>query len=52
MGNFFRQFWMNVKLNRGRCEECGEILPDEHPIPGYQACSEECAYRLWADSMA
>ena len=42
MGNLLRRFWMNVKLNRGRCGECGVILPDVHFVKGY--CSEACAY--------
>jgi hypothetical protein len=42
------RWWMNVKLNRGRCEECGKILPDVHPVKNYRACSEACAYAIWA----
>lgn len=38
---------MNVKLNRGRCENCEAILPDIHPVPGYRACSEDCATDIW-----
>lgn len=42
-----RRFWMNVKLARGRCENCGGILPDVRPIPNYRACSEACADEIW-----
>jgi hypothetical protein len=48
----FARVWMNVKLNRGRCEECGQILPDVHPIPNYRACSEKCATQIWADELS
>jgi hypothetical protein len=47
-----RRFRMNVKLNRGRCEECGTILPDVHPVKGERACSEECATQLWASRLS
>jgi hypothetical protein len=43
-----RNIRMNAKLNRGRCFECGAILPDIRPIPNYQACSQECADEIWA----
>lgn len=40
------------KLRKGRCENCGRILPDIHPIPEFQACSEECANELWVNATA
>lgn len=48
MREWIARWWTNVKLNRGRCEECGRILPDVRPIDNYRACSEGCATELWA----
>jgi hypothetical protein len=47
-----RRFQVNVKLSRGRCEGCGAILPDVHPITNYRACSDACADEIWASRLA
>jgi len=52
MGNLLRRMVAAYKLSKGRCENCGAILPDVHPIPEWRACSEACASELWVNATA
>lgn len=52
MGNLLRRVITWYKLQNGRCEQCGTILPDIRPFTNYRACSDECADAIWVAQTA
>lgn len=52
MRDVLRRWNERRKLGRGRCEECGAVLRDDHkPRNGWRACSDECYAKLWAHNL-